>query len=155
MQTFITSPNFKATAKMLDNKRLGKQRVEAMQIENTLRVLNEGIPASRAIGTSRGWISHPAVLMWRGFEKMLGAYKNAMIQEWIERGFKNTMKFSEDTKFYVMPRWYSNGELLNRVIDSHRANLVRKNPEFYLPRFPEQEQGNEVSYYWPRPAIVL
>lgn len=153
MQTFITSPNFKATAKMLDDKRLGKQRVEALQIENTLEILNRGYDP--ITDGARGWVSHPAVLMWRGFERMLGAYKNAMICEWIERGFKNTMEFSPYNKLYVMPRWYTNGELLHRVIDSHRANLVQKDPAFYSPKFTEQEVGNKKPYYWPRPAIVL
>ena len=34
MQTFLPYADFKRSAESLDNKRLGKQRVEAMQIYN-------------------------------------------------------------------------------------------------------------------------
>lgn len=54
MQTFLPVANFCESAKYLDKARLGKQRVEAMQILSTLS------------GASRGWINHPAVRMWRG-----------------------------------------------------------------------------------------
>jgi hypothetical protein len=37
MQTFMTHDNYVDTAKALDNKRLGKQRVEAYQILKALR----------------------------------------------------------------------------------------------------------------------
>ena len=36
MQTFLPYPSFDASAKVLDYRRLGKQRVEAYQILNTI-----------------------------------------------------------------------------------------------------------------------
>ena len=36
MQTFLPHKDFSISASMLDNKRLGKQRVEALQIYNVL-----------------------------------------------------------------------------------------------------------------------
>ena len=36
MQTFLPYPDFERSAKVLDNKRLGKQRVEVLQILNVL-----------------------------------------------------------------------------------------------------------------------
>ena len=51
MQTFITSENISETAKILDTQRLGKQRVEAVQIANILLDQTD----------SKGWRNHPAV----------------------------------------------------------------------------------------------
>jgi hypothetical protein len=74
MMTFITSSNLAECAKALDYKRLGKQRVEAYQILNTLK------------GHSHGWKNHPAVKMWEGHTGALALYMNAMIDEWVARG---------------------------------------------------------------------
>jgi len=48
----------------LDNKRLGKQRVESFQIWNVV----SGTKATKA------WRMSPAVHMWRGYERALGVY---------------------------------------------------------------------------------
>ena len=58
MQTFLPYEDFKRSAEALDNKRLGKQRVEAMQIYKAC-VLDD-----------YGWKNHPAVKMWVGYEDM-------------------------------------------------------------------------------------
>ena len=56
MQTFLPDKSFVNSSRILDYRRLGKQRVEARQIYNIL------------IGNtkSNAWRNHPAVLMWRG-----------------------------------------------------------------------------------------
>lgn len=72
MQTFLPYPDITLSAAVLDYKRLGKQRVEAMQILNALA------------GLKRGWTNHPAVRMWRGYEDGLAAYHDACISEWIQ-----------------------------------------------------------------------
>lgn len=54
MTTFIIIGNFIINARLLDNKRLGKQRVEAYQILNT--ILNGG-----------KWSKHPIVIAWTNF----------------------------------------------------------------------------------------
>ena len=55
MQIFLPYPDIIDSAKVLDTKRLMKQRVESYQILNTLQ------------GKSTGWQSHPAVRMVRGY----------------------------------------------------------------------------------------
>ena len=57
MQTFLPYPDFKKTAKCLDYRRLGKQRVECKQILNALQKRKGGI-------TKGGWVNHPATKMW-------------------------------------------------------------------------------------------
>jgi hypothetical protein len=61
MQTFLPYKDFKKSAKVLDNKRLGKQRVEAFQILNILLGRTK----------TKGWRNHPAVLMWKGHSNAL------------------------------------------------------------------------------------
>jgi len=78
MQTFLPYPNLYESVKCLDDKRLGKQRVEAMQMYNCL------VEGSR-------WENHPAVVMWRGYEHILATYHNICIEEWVRRKKVNTM----------------------------------------------------------------
>jgi len=57
MQTFMPyGSQYDQTAKCLDVKRLGKQRVETYQILKAL------------LGESKGWRNHPATRMWEGYE---------------------------------------------------------------------------------------
>lgn len=130
MQTFMPYWNFTEVAYCLDNKRLGKQRVEAKQI---LSVLS---------GETTAWQNHPAVRMWRGYESGLKFYFNCMVKEWIGRGFKNTMElYAHET--LELPEWI----LDERVIQSHRTNLVRKDSAHYS-QFG-WENYNIKGYYWP------
>ena len=79
MQTFLPELTFEASASALDYRRLGKQRVETYQILRTLT------------GKSDSWKNHPAVKMWRGYEKALCAYGLAICEEWrYVRGYKDT-----------------------------------------------------------------
>ena len=78
MQTFLPYDDFERSARALDRKRLGKQRVETIQV---VRALTR---------PGYGWVNHPAVLMWRGFEEALGRYGFTCCQAWVELGFGNT-----------------------------------------------------------------
>ena len=129
MQTFLPVPDFKKSAKILDWRRLGKQRVEARQI-------------LKALQTGKGWIHHPATKMWKGYEEALIAYSNEMIQEWINRGYNNTMEILP-TKSFQMPPWFGNEEFHA----SHRSNLLRKDFDHYS-QFGWTEKDNK-PYVWP------
>jgi len=61
MQTFTPYSDFEESLRTLDLKRLGKQRVEVIQIVRALTV------------PGYAWSSHPAVLMWRGMRRRSGA----------------------------------------------------------------------------------
>ncbi len=131
MQTFLPYADFRSSAAVLDNKRLGRQRVEAYQI---LRVL---------AGLTRGWVNHPAVLMWRGFETALAAYMNEMIDEWVARGFRNNMYRVEVPESYDKPGWLGQ----ESFHASHRSNLLRKDPGHYRCYWPEEP--DDLPYVWP------
>jgi hypothetical protein len=114
MQTFLPHPNFGVSARVLDYRRLGKQRLKATQI---LSALEHG----------SGWTSHPAVLMWAGYEAALRQYRNAMIREWVARGFRNTMGITRSGGQVRLPPWLGD----HAFHASHRSALLRKDPEFY------------------------
>lgn len=115
MNTFLPYADFEASARCLDDRRLGKQRVEALQILNVLA------------GKTKGWRTHPAVLMWRGYEDALRLYMNACIREWVRRGRRNEMPEAAAREPVAMPPWLGD----ERVHAAYRANLLRKDPQHY------------------------
>ena len=134
MQTFLPYPSYSFSVKVLDWKRLGKQRVEARQILNVLMD-----------STKMGWRNHPAVLMWKGYEKSLALYLNETIREWEMRGYVNNMEY-EDWRFtekIVHPPWLGD----NRFHSSHRSNLLRKDPDHYGGL--GWIEPNNLPYFWP------
>lgn len=115
MQTFLPYPDFEQSAKCLDNRRLGKQRVEVLQLlialtsgpiqyfdpirANWFGYNGEYSDPSRDHGDnyfhwtmSRAtpWYNHPAAKMWRGYEQALTDYGLAIINEWVARGYNDT-----------------------------------------------------------------
>jgi hypothetical protein len=148
VQTFLPFPDFAASAKVLDDRRLGKQRVEALQI---LRAqVREGY----------GWQHHPAVRMWRGYPEGIASYALAICAEWAARGRADTVAESvrADLEAAGLPPPRTQDELAaagllpdwlgdDRVHRSHREVLLRKLPEHYAPVFPDDAPGT--AYVWP------
>jgi hypothetical protein len=148
MQTFLPHPDFAASAAVLDDRRLGKQRVEALQV---LRAVTRA---------TYGWKRHPAVRMWAGFPEAVAAYGLAVCAEWVGRGRADTCAatISTDLAEHGLPAPRTQAELAarallpewvgdDRVHRSHRSALVRKDPEFYGPLFPDADP--ESGYFWP------
>jgi hypothetical protein len=136
MQTFLPYPDCIKTALVLDMKRLGKQRVEALQILKCL-VVNKN-----------RWWNHPAVRMWRGCETFLSYYGCCICQEWISRGYKDTCLQKIKTVIYPSqdypPFWWGD----DRLHSSHRARLLDKNFTWYS-RF-EWTEIPDKNYFWPK-----
>jgi hypothetical protein len=82
MQTFLPYADFQASSAVLDDRRLGKQRVETFQI---LRALT---------WPDYAWKNHPAVRMWRGFVPALVRYGVTTCEEWTRRGHADTVRAS-------------------------------------------------------------
>ena len=133
MQTFLPDENYEESARILDWRRLGKQRVEGMQIINAIENPNK-----------QGWQNHPATIMWTPYISALKLYTNVMITEWINRGYNNNMEFYDDylegLSIEGVPRWPE------EFYSSHRANLLRKDYEYYS-QFKWREDPNE-PYVW-------
>src|SRR3954466_3844611 len=78
MQTFLPVADFAESARLLDSPRLGKQRVETLQILRAIEL------------PDYGWANHPAVLMWRGRTPGPGSHRAPLARIWRERGFADT-----------------------------------------------------------------
>lgn len=139
MQTFLPYPDFARSAAVLDRQRLGKQRVECLQLV-------------RAIRYGGSWTNHPAARMWREHVPALIAYGRAVCREWISRGYRDTCydKLGEamnDLRGWNgetgMPPWMGDPAFHA----SHRSNLLRKDPVYY-GRFNWREPP-DLPYVWP------
>jgi hypothetical protein len=154
--TFLIDPDFKTNAKLLDYRRLGKQRLEAKQIINILEnyyewdIVNDNgnIKLVRR-EKKQGFNHHTAVMMWWGYVNALKHYYNIIVQEWISRKYKNTMAFYDvDESKIVYPPWLNWPQLYY----SHRARLCEKNPTFYSflkGTYPIEYDIYNHTYIWP------
>ena len=145
MQTFLPFADFARSAAALDTGRLGKQRVEALQVMRALTV------------PDYGWRHHPVVRMWRGYRPALMAYQDAVCDEWIGRGHADTCRVKtldaldtvpEDGEAYragefALPPWIGSEEFHR----SHRSNLLRKDPAFYGSLAADVPP--DLPYVWP------
>lgn len=137
MQTFLPYVSFEASAKSLDMKRLGKQRVEVLQLLNSMTGKTKG----------RGWTNHPCKHMWADNMSALVQYGLVVCKEWLSRGYKDTC-YDKIAAFGVedaptMP-WWLGTETFHI---SHRANLVRKNSDYYRVQWPTVDET--LLYLWP------
>lgn len=149
MQTFLPYPGFFDTARVLDQRRLGKQRVETIQILRALTV------------PGYGWKHHPAVKMWAGYEEALVRYGLDICSVWCATGRADTCAATLTTdlaracgSFPVreqdelaeageVPPWLGLPELHR----SHRSSLIRKDPAHYRPFFGDVP--DDLPYVWP------
>lgn len=149
MQTFLPYADFAATAGVLDRRRLGKQRVETIQVLRALTV------------PGYGWRRHPAALMWTGYEEALVRYGLQMCDRWCGLGHADTcagtlaadlagatgVREPRDQAALAaagdLPPWLGDPAFHR----SHRSALVRKDPDFYRALFPGVP--DDLPYVWP------
>ncbi|MFJ3913845.1 MSMEG_6728 family protein [Streptomyces vinaceus] len=150
MQTFLPFPSFDASAAVLDVRRLGKQRVEAVQVLRGLVV------------PGYGWRRNPAVRMWTGYEEALVRYGLEICAAWSAAGRADTCADTLVREFgelhtVATPRTQeqlaADGDLppwlgAPDFHRSHQSALVRKDPVFYEERFPGVP--DDLPYVWPR-----
>ena len=145
MQTFLPSPSFVCTALTLDPRRLGKQRVEALQILNALH------------RPDHGWRHHPAVKMWRGYEDALVTYGTIITRVWRHKRFRDTCMaqiraYASDGVVRsqrslgergLLPPWLGDRDFHL----AHRSSLLRKDPGWYGRFFGDVPE--DLPYVWP------
>lgn len=123
--TFLPYPDIESSLMSLDKRRLGKQRVEAAQIVKALA------------GETKGWVNHPATLMWVGYEFLLKHYYNESLRIWEIRGGKNKLskpiELTEEERTRLAnnerPWWWG----YEPFHESHKAALLRKDIMYYTP----------------------
>ena len=117
---------------MLDNRRLNKQKLEASQIISSFET------------ESKAYSNHPASKAWIGFIPGLKYYTNCMIDEWVARGFNNTLdKYSGVDEKTPLPWFYTN----KQVHYAYMSSLKRKDPEFYA-HFEYPSEYDSIGYIW-------
>ena len=145
MQTFLPFSDFEQTAAVLDGRRLGKQRVEVLQICNALHK------------ERGGWVNHPVTRMWRGYEPALVAYGLAIVRAWRAQGRADTVgekllphlhgeqvRSQEGlARLGMLPPWLGRDDLHH----AYRSALVRKDPDHYRQLFPDVVE--DLEYVWP------
>ncbi|WP_114452132.1 MSMEG_6728 family protein [Halopolyspora algeriensis] len=150
MQTFLPWPDFSATAHILDPRRLGKQRVEALQV---LRALTTA---------GYGWRHHPAASMWSGYEEALARYGIEICRAWCATGRADTCarslrdeleRATGTTEIRTQDSLAAAGELPPWLGDpqfhhSHQSALLRKAPEHYRRWFADVPP--DLDYEWPK-----
>lgn len=148
MQTFLPYADFDRTMAVLDRRRLGKQRVECIQIVRGLTV------------PDYAWRRHPAVRMWAGWLEALGAYAFASTRAWTAAGHADTcadtiaadLAAAGVTRVRTQAELAAAGELPAWLGDadfhrSHQSSLLRKDPAHYGPLFPGVP--DDLPYVWP------
>lgn len=160
---FVIVPDIYKTAELLDNKRLGKQRVEAKQIIDIL----ENYDNTRTF--AKGWSNHPATKSWIGFTNHLKVYYNIICREWIKRGFTQNMSLYsiDESLFNIIPTTFDgisinfDKTLINQYsfpvwfsfypfYMSHQAALCRKDPLHYKFLLRDEiKPFLELGYLWP------
>ena len=147
MQTFLPYPSFRESARCLDVRRLGKQRVECKQL-----LLALGVPVGEHHPKPTAWANHPACRMWRRHELSLALYGQVVCREWRERGYKDTLLDQFKTAYawladrnagLAYPNWIG----YDAFHESHRSNLLRKDCKWY-GQFGWQEPA-DIPYVWP------
>ena len=148
MQTFLPYADFERTAHSLDQRRLGKQRVECLQV---LRGLTR---------PDYGWRHHPAVRMWRGHLEALGRYTYTCCAAWTDRGFADSVAHTVaeelaeagvvEVRSQVelgaaarLPWWLGDHDFHR----SHQSALLRKDRDHYAPLFTGVP--DDLPYVWP------
>jgi|LauGreDrversion4_2_1035121.scaffolds.fasta_scaffold07546_13 hypothetical protein len=143
MQVFSMHYDYHQTAKELDYKRLGKQRVESWQILGTIQKKKDGL-------TKAAWINHPCIKIWYNCELALVNYSIAICEEWIKRGYKDTMldRFLNMKEVFEKQNYSSDLPSLYGVEKfhlSHQSNLLKKDFNYYSKLY---DVPNDLPYYW-------
>lgn len=129
LNTFLPYSDFSQCAKVLDDKRLNKQRTDC------LALLKEDNPANL---TSK---------LWEGYEDALISYGLEMCFEWRKRGFKDTCAERLEALYSYnkqTPPWLGD----ERLHASHRSLLVKRDPWHYVMKLGWKDLP-DLPLFWP------
>lgn len=161
MQTFLTSTDpdpqtaIVQTFEMLDQQRLGKQRVEAYQILLSYEEQTKKQPLKY-----QGWNGLPAVRMWAGHLPALCVYGIINCMVWRRHGHSDSLlaEFQKRRRVYLAndpdavqwPWWFGHCSMVR----THQTKLYHKNsPKWvdYHQRTAPKHHVMKLPYLWPDP----
>lgn len=160
MQTFLPYPSFQWSLESLDPKRLGKVRADAWTI---LRALHKGPVTVRIIvgaphrtyvhSVPTAWWNDRCLQMWIGRHLLLRQYLTMACDLWTSLGYKDTIRDRiGELEFCEMEALPITSDGLVRLTgedefhNSHKSNLLRKDPVFYGRRNWQVEPN--MRYRW-------
>lgn len=138
MQVFRPYVDWARSAGVLDDRRLGRQRVETILVARTilrgLGLIGDG---------KRGWLTHPIVQLYlnggRPYLPDLLKYFYALVDEWERRGYRNGMD-AADVERAVKRVDCDWGTPITHVHEvEYRRVLILKDPCHYLSKFSREE----------------
>ncbi len=145
VQTFLPYADFARSAAVLDLRRLGKQRVEALQVLRAISV------------PEYGWRHHPVAKMWQGYAEALVCYGVTVCTAWTGQGRSDgvapTMLAElgrpvrtqlDLARVGELPPWLGQEDFHR----SHRSSLLRKDHAHYRPIFGD-DVPDDLPYVWP------
>lgn len=134
MQTFLPYADFQKIADCLDKKRLGAMLREPQQALDTIYMnpTRKGTPR-------KGYIYHPLLNLWRGYEDALRLYINTMRLKWIAIGNNSNFPLFILPDNIKMPPWIGNEDFHSR----HRSQLYYKLPSHYA------------QFNWPEASLPI
>lgn len=93
-------------------------------------ILDKGVIVQRPL--RKAYMLHPHAMMWYGYSDALKCYINCCIEEFINRGFNNTMEYYPIvTQQVVMPPWLICTEPYTWVCNLFRLSLLAKDQNWY------------------------
>ncbi|MEN3047718.1 MAG: pyrimidine dimer DNA glycosylase/endonuclease V [Candidatus Caldarchaeales archaeon] len=138
MQVFRPYVDWRRSAEVLDDRRLGKQRVECKQVLNAilrkLGLIEDG---------RRGWLNHPIVLLYfndgKPYVSDLVGFFRACVEEWRRRGYSSSIGLDDIAPLLARIET-TEGTPVTRVHEiEYRRILLMKDPEHYVRAFPREE----------------
>lgn len=108
---------------------------------------------------TEGWLDHPSIAMWRGYEAQLCDYGLNMCEVASARGWKvggSEERFewhlgnitTVDDFEMRKPPWMTDPDQMTILVRSHRSYLMRKDHRYYS-KF-RWNVPSDLEMYWPR-----
>lgn len=133
MMTFLVVADFILNAQLLDPRRRLKQIVEAKQLIMTIE-------------NGTGWVHHTAAKAWKDYVDALKYYYNCVLTVFIQQGgVPDKLTFYDLPPLILVPWWVQ----WDRLHQSHRAMLIRKDPFYYQDKFTVEPEYLAYGYIWP------
>ena len=142
MQTFVPYDDFAKSQECLDNRRAIKQNLETTQLLDAILNLPTKTGKPR-----KGWLNHPALIMWQATPGALVDYLEFGIAECKRRGFKTDYYqerlciYRDLVSSYELPIWWGD----ESVHKSHRYRLLQKGYEELLKG--QKNAHNTIMWY--------
>jgi hypothetical protein len=147
MQTYVTDLNMRKNADNLDFRRLGQNRVEALDVLCLNLELSQYYRPAYWEFLVQRYSNHPVVHMWKGHGAYLHFYTYYLLKKWRKLGYSNAKcwpKWKEISILFPHNIAYYGGPppwLTPEFVDMHRAYLIRKDPGYYRKIWPNVDES--------------